>query len=138
MIPAWQMCSPGRRSPLARSIYESATGPLFAALLFLMGMAPLSAWGRSTAKTLGRAIWKPTLVSLAVLVVALLGGMRHWAALLGFWLAALVVAVTPTSSGGPPGRAIRCTARRCRWPCGSWPGATGAATVVTSSTWAWC
>jgi N-carbamoylputrescine amidase len=39
---------------------------LFAGLLLLMGVAPLSAWKYSTAKTLGKAAWKPLLVSLVV------------------------------------------------------------------------
>ncbi len=46
--------------------YERATAPLFAALMLLMGIAPLSAWGHSTVKTLGRAIWKPALLALAM------------------------------------------------------------------------
>ncbi len=47
--------------------YERATGPLFAALVLLMGIAPLSAWGHSTLKTLGKAIVKPLAVSLLVM-----------------------------------------------------------------------
>ena len=57
----------GQKVTVGPPFYERATGPLFAGLLLLMGIAPLSAWGHSTAKTLGRAIWKPFLVSLAVL-----------------------------------------------------------------------
>ncbi len=74
--------------------YEQNTGPLFAGLLFLMGVAPLSAWGHSTFKSLGRAIWKPALVALAVLVVVIVTGTTHWAALLAFFLTAFVAAVT--------------------------------------------
>ncbi|MDI6693828.1 MAG: heme lyase CcmF/NrfE family subunit [Anaerolineales bacterium] len=75
--------------------YERATAPLFAGLLLLMGVAPLSAWRHSTAKTLGRAIWKPFIFSLLVGVLLPLAlGVRHWAALLGFWLSAFVASVT--------------------------------------------
>lgn len=74
--------------------YEAATGPLFAGLLLLMGIAPLSAWRHSTAKTLGRAIWKPTIASVVLTAVIFILGVRNWAALLGFWLSALVVFVT--------------------------------------------
>ncbi len=74
--------------------YERATGPLFAGLLLLMGVAPLAAWRHSTAKTLGKAIWKPALFSVVILVVIFLSGVRHWAALLSFWLAAFVSSVT--------------------------------------------
>lgn len=74
--------------------YEQNTGPLFAGLLFLMGVAPLSAWGHSTFKSLGRSIWKPALVAVLVLVVVILTGTTFWAALIGFFLAAFVSAVT--------------------------------------------
>ena len=61
----------GQKVTVGPPFYERATGPLFAGLLFLMGIAPLSAWGHSTIKTLGRALWKPFLVSLIALGVAI-------------------------------------------------------------------
>jgi cytochrome c-type biogenesis protein CcmF len=84
----------GQKVTVGPPFYERATAPLFAGLLFLMGIAPLSAWRHSTAKTLGRAIWKPFIASLAVVVFALVFGVRSWAALMGFWLAGFVAAVT--------------------------------------------
>lgn len=84
----------GDKVTVGPPFYERATGPQFAALLLLMGIAPLSAWGRSTYKTLGRALWKPFLVSIVVLVGAILFGVRNWAALLGFWVIGLASAVT--------------------------------------------
>jgi cytochrome c-type biogenesis protein CcmF len=84
----------GQKVTVGPPFYEAATGPLFAGLLLLMGVAPLAAWRHSTAKTLGRAMWKPALVSLLAPILALALGVRQWAALLGFWLAALVAAVT--------------------------------------------
>jgi cytochrome c-type biogenesis protein CcmF len=84
----------GQKVTVGPPFYERATGPLFAGLLFLMGVAPLSAWGASTWKTLGRSIWKPTVVSLAALVAALAAGITDFFALLGFWLVAFVAAVT--------------------------------------------
>lgn len=74
--------------------YERATAPLFAGLLLLMGIAPLAAWRHSTAKTLGKAMWKPLVFSLIVLAAIFASGMRSWAALLGFWLVAFVSSVT--------------------------------------------
>jgi len=74
--------------------YERATAPLFAGILLLMGVAPLAAWRHSTSKTLGKAMWKPFLASLVVVVVVFVFGLRQWAALLGFWLCAFVVSVT--------------------------------------------
>jgi cytochrome c-type biogenesis protein CcmF len=84
----------GQKVTVGPPFYERATGPLFAGLLLLMGVAPLSAWRHSTAKTLGRAMWKPFIASLLVVVAVLVGGIRQPAALLGFWLAAFVSFVT--------------------------------------------
>ena len=42
----------GQKVTVGPPFYERATGPLFAGLIFLMGVAPLSAWGLSTIKTL--------------------------------------------------------------------------------------
>ncbi|MBW8011244.1 MAG: heme lyase CcmF/NrfE family subunit [Chloroflexi bacterium] len=84
----------GQKVTVGPIYYERATGPLLAGLLFLMGVAPLSAWRASTARTLGRAIWKPFAVSLVVLVIIIGGGIRHPGALLAFWLCAFVTVVT--------------------------------------------
>lgn len=84
----------GQKVTVGPSYYERATGPLFASLLLLMGVAPLSAWGHSTVRTLGRALWKPLVFALLVTVALYLGGMQNWAALLAFGLMALVVSVT--------------------------------------------
>jgi cytochrome c-type biogenesis protein CcmF len=75
--------------------YERATGPFWALLLLLMGIAPMSAWRASTARSLGRKIWLPTLVSLAVPLVQIVAlGMFSFWALLTSWLVAFVAAVT--------------------------------------------
>lgn len=84
----------GQKVTVGQEFYERATGPLWVGLLLLMGVAPLSAWGHSTPRTLGRALWKPFLASLITLAAVLLSGVRQPGALLGFWLSGLVVSVT--------------------------------------------
>ncbi len=84
----------GQKVTVGPPFYTSATGPLFGGLLILMGIAPLSAWGRSTVKTLGKAIWKPFVASLVILAAVLAVGVRLWPAILGFWLASMVAFVT--------------------------------------------
>ncbi|MEO7840323.1 MAG: cytochrome c-type biogenesis CcmF C-terminal domain-containing protein, partial [Anaerolineales bacterium] len=69
-------------------------GPLFAALMLLMGIAPLSAWGHSTVKTLGRTIWKPTLGAVIITVIIFAAYTRNVYAIIGFFLVALVILVT--------------------------------------------
>jgi len=94
IFPLISELATGQKVTVGPPFYERATAPLFAGLLLLMGVAPLAAWRHSTAKTLGRAMWKPFLASLVVVVIVLIGGVRHPAALLGFWLCAFVASVT--------------------------------------------
>ena len=84
----------GQKVTVGPPFYERATAPLFAGLLLLMGIAPLAAWRHSTVQTLGKAVWKPTVVSLLIPLIALTSGIHNWAALLGFWLASFVACVT--------------------------------------------
>jgi len=94
IFPLISELATGQKVTVGPPFYERATGPLFAGLLLLMGVAPLAAWRHSTAKTLGRAMWKPLAVSLGVLIAMVISGIRQPAALLGFWLSAFVAAVT--------------------------------------------
>jgi cytochrome c-type biogenesis protein CcmF len=84
----------GQKVTVGPPFYERATAPLFGALMLLMAIAPLAAWGHSTLKTLGRTIWKPGLVALVAPAAALYFGVRNVVAIIGFTLVALVICVT--------------------------------------------
>ena len=84
----------GQKVTVGPPFYERATGPLFAGLMLLMGIAPLSAWGHSTLNTLGRAIWKPTIGAVIITVLIFITYTRNIYALIGFFLVALVILVT--------------------------------------------
>ena len=84
----------GQKVTVGPPFYLRANGPLFGALLALMGIAPLSAWGRSTYKTLGRALWKPSIPTAIVPLVLIVLGVHNWIALVGFTLVAFVIFVT--------------------------------------------
>ncbi len=84
----------GQKLTVGPPFYERATGPLWGALLALMGIAPLSAWGYSTVKTIGRALWKPVIPTLAVPFILFALNIRNWVALLGFTLVAFVIFIT--------------------------------------------
>jgi cytochrome c-type biogenesis protein CcmF len=94
IFPLISELATGQKVTVGPPFYERATGPQFAGLLLLMGIAPLAAWRHSTAKTLGRAIWRPAIFSLVVLAAVLISGVTNWAALLGFWLSSFVASVT--------------------------------------------
>ena len=84
----------GQKVTVGPPFYERATSPLFGALMLLMGVAPLSAWGHSTVKTLGRAIWKPTVAALLITVILFFTYTQKVGALIGFFLVAFVILVT--------------------------------------------
>jgi cytochrome c-type biogenesis protein CcmF len=62
--------------------------------MLLMGIAPLSAWGHSTPKTLGRALWKPALGAVIITAILFVTYTKNVGALIGFFLVALVILVT--------------------------------------------
>ena len=76
----------GQKITMGPEWYEQITGPLFAALVLLMGIAPLSAWGHSTAKTLGKALWKPLVLALVLTVVLFAAGIHNPYALVAFFV----------------------------------------------------
>lgn len=97
----WGVISPlaselftGTKITVGPPYYERATGPLFAGLLFLMAIAPLSAWGHSTVQTLGRAIWKSAALAAVVTVVLVFTYTQNIYALIGFFLVALALFAT--------------------------------------------
>src|SRR5512142_1896697 len=84
----------GQKVTVGPPFYNRATAPLFATLMLLMGIAPLSAWGHSTVRTLGRALWRSALVALGITVALYFTYTRNLLALVGFYLIAFVLLVT--------------------------------------------
>ena len=84
----------GQKVTVGPPFYERATSPLFGALMLLMGIAPLSAWGHSTVKTLGRTLWKPAVAALVITVTLFFTYTQRIGALIGFFLVAFVILVT--------------------------------------------
>ncbi len=84
----------GQKVTVGPPFYERATAPLFAAMMLLMGVAPLSAWGSSSLQTLGRALWKPAVGAVLITGTLFVTYTRHPIALTGFFLIALVTLVT--------------------------------------------
>ena len=93
-IPALSHIFTGQKVTVGAQFYEMATGPIWAAIVLLMGVAPLSAWRASTGRSLGKHIWKPSALAAAVTVLIYILGVHQWAALLGFLFSTLVVFVT--------------------------------------------
>ena len=84
----------GEKGFVGPPVYERALAPLFAALVLLMGVAPLTMWYRTSLQRLGRAILWPAVASSVFVVVLFVLGVRLWPALLGFWLVSFSVVLT--------------------------------------------
>jgi cytochrome c-type biogenesis protein CcmF len=74
--------------------YNQVTGPQFAALVLLMGVAPLVAWRKASARQLGRMLLVPFIASLVVVAALIALGIRSLGALLGFWISAVAAFTT--------------------------------------------
>jgi cytochrome c-type biogenesis protein CcmF len=94
IFPLISELATGQKVTVGPPFYERATGPLWLGLLLLMGVAPLSVYGRSSWMTLGRAMWKPAAASILIPVGLIISGLTHWAALIGYWIAGFVILVT--------------------------------------------
>ncbi len=84
----------GQKVTVGPPFYKSATGPLFALLLLLMGVVPLTMWGATTARSLETIVRKLALIALAAPVIALILGVTRWIALLTIWLIFFAILAT--------------------------------------------
>jgi cytochrome c-type biogenesis protein CcmF len=84
----------GQKVTVGPPFYERSVGPLAGGLLLLMGIAPLSVFGRTSWKRLGWSLWKPAILALLLVIVLFVTGTTSIAALIGYGLVALVALVT--------------------------------------------
>jgi cytochrome c-type biogenesis protein CcmF len=86
---------------LGTDYFMMVTPPLFLLLYILMGVAPLSAWGATSLRRLGRSLLVPALLTLATLVVFILMGMTTPVSLVGYSVVLLAgwVAIHETVRG---------------------------------------
>lgn len=64
--------------------YYLVTPPLFLALYILMGIAPLSAWGATSVRRLGKALLIPLLLAAVVVIITIAAGTDLPTAILGY------------------------------------------------------
>jgi cytochrome c-type biogenesis protein CcmF len=73
----------GQKAIVGPPFFNQVNGPLFAALVVLMGVAPLMPWRRASRQKLGRMLLWPVVVGLAVTVLLFALGVRDIAILPG-------------------------------------------------------
>jgi cytochrome c-type biogenesis protein CcmF len=93
-IPSLAGIFNGQKVTVGPEYYNATTVFGFAGLGLLMGIAPVSAWRNSTAKTVGKSLIKPFALSLLIIPILLLGGMRSIPAMIGFWICTFTSTVT--------------------------------------------
>ena len=91
----------GEKLTVGPPFYNKVNGPLFAALLLLMGVAPLTMWYRSSARRIGMALRWPALAALLLSVALFALGVDSWGALFGFWIVtfSLILTILEFSKG---------------------------------------
>jgi len=80
----------GTKITVGPPYYNKVNGPIFGLLVLVMGVAPLFAWRKQSAARLGRALWLPFAIAVAVTAGLFLSGIRSAGALFGYWLVAFV------------------------------------------------
>ena len=74
----------GKEVTIGAETFEFYVVPLFIVMYILMGVAPLSAWGATSAQRFGGAIKLPLFLTGLSIVVAILSGTNPLVALLGY------------------------------------------------------
>lgn len=85
----------GEKMNVGEPYYEKVNGPLFAALLLLMGVAPLTMWFRTSAERLQMALRWPALVTTVFIAVLYFTVPLHgWGSPLGLWIVTFATILT--------------------------------------------
>lgn len=80
----------GTKLTVGPPYFKKVTGPLFFALVLLMGIAPLFAWRKQAARALGRAMLIPFILSLLISAAWSTLHRAHPASWIGLWLVSFV------------------------------------------------
>lgn len=84
----------GEKGFVGAPVYEQALAPLFAVLLLLMGVAPLTMWYKTSVKRLEMTLLWPAVATTVIVGVIFALGIRSWAALLGIWIVVFSLILT--------------------------------------------
>lgn len=82
----------GEKISVDAPFYNRVNVPIGLFLLLLTGVGPLIAWRRSSIESLKRAFFWPTVAGVVVMVACVIGGVRHFYALMSFGLCMFVTA----------------------------------------------
>ena len=92
VYPLFSQLFAGEEITLARPFYDRVNGPIFLALIFLMGVGPLLPWRRATWATVRRTLIAPAAAGVCVIVVLIALGVWKPYALAAFGIGGMVTA----------------------------------------------
>ena len=92
MFPLVSEAVTGDQVSVGAPYFNQMTTPLGLLLLFLMAVSPMLPWGNTSGTELNSRLQLSAWVGTATIVIAVLAGVRGWAVLLAFGLAAAVIA----------------------------------------------
>lgn len=81
----------GTKITVGPPYFQRVTGPLFFALVLLMGVAPLLAWRKQAARALGKSIWVAFAFSLGITAIWGYTHRMHPASIFALWLVSLTL-----------------------------------------------
>ena len=76
----------GEQVTVGEAFYEKVNGPLFAVLLLLMGVAPLTMWTRTSLQRLEMQMRYPAAAATLGIILVAVFFTTNWVALVGFWI----------------------------------------------------
>ena len=84
----------GEKGFVGPPVYERALAPLFALLLLLMGVAPLTMWYRSSLKRIEMSVLWPAVATTILVGILFSLGVRGWGAMVGLWIVIFAMVLT--------------------------------------------
>jgi len=91
VFPMFSELITGTKITVGPPYFERVTGPLFFALLILMGVVPGLAWRKQVARNLGKMLWVPFAASVVIAVGWGYLHRMHPASIFGLWLVGFVL-----------------------------------------------
>ncbi|MEM7336211.1 MAG: heme lyase CcmF/NrfE family subunit [Chloroflexota bacterium] len=82
------------RSFVGPPVYEQALAPLFGVMVLLMGVAPLTAWYKTSPERIGMPLRWPALAATLFVIGLLVYGIREYGGLAGIWVISFSVILT--------------------------------------------
>ena len=90
IFPALSEAIAGVKVSMGASFFSNVNGPIFLAIIVLIGICTLISWRRASALKLIRTFAWPFLIALILVIGIFIAGIREWYALVAFYICCFV------------------------------------------------